>query len=367
MDRDIILNSLFISNFRGISVLKKAIVKSSIFLVFLLFIISILNSIFIIKTGHRSKLIEGLYKHTGNAYDVVLMGSSHMNGGIDPNVLWHQEGITSFNYATGGQPIDVTYYLLKEVLKYHNKPIVVVDLYYLGLTDEYGNEGYVRNALDNMNFSLNKLSAIINCTPRQDRINYLVPIMKYHDRWKELTIRDFLYDSSSNYFGKGFDSGTDKYEKNNSSNVLITGTVDLPPKTEEYLIKIIELSKEVGFKLIFTNTPYDYNSTAGSENWVKEPAKMFNKVAEIAKENNIPFINYNDKLNDIGFDFKADMNNSSHVNIWGAYKVTMDLGEFLKENYSLVDHRSDNKYAQWNTDYSHSQAASISSKNKSSI
>jgi len=272
-----------------------------------LIVVSTLNSIFIIKTGHRSKLIEGLYNHTGKAYDVVLMGSSHMNGGIDPNVLWYQEGITSFNYATGGQPIDVTYYLIKEVLKNHDNPIVVVDLYYLGLTDEYGDEGYVRNALDNLRLSKNKVDAIINCTPRHNWESYLVPIIKYHDRWKELTARDFLYDSSESYFAKGFEAGTEKYGKDNSSEVFTTGTVDLPPKTEKYLTEIINLSQEMGFKLIFTNTPYDYNSTTGSTNWVKEPAKMFNKVAEIAKINNIPFINYNEKLGELKFDFKTDI------------------------------------------------------------
>ncbi len=339
--------------------LKKAILKSIIFIILVIGVVSILNSVFIIKTGHRSKLIEGLYNHTGNAYDVVLMGSSHMNGGIDPNVLWHQEGITSYNYATGGQPIDVTYYLLKEVLKNHNNPIVVVDLYYLGLKDEYGEEGYVRNAIDNLNLSINKLNAIINCTPRQEWKNYLIPIMKYHDRWKELTSRDFLYDSSAGYFAKGFEAGTDKYGKESSNNGLTTGTIDLPPKTKDYLTKIIDLSQKEGFKLIFTNMPYDYNSTAGSTNWIEEPAKMFNKVEKIAEENQIPFINYNDKLTEVEFDFKVDMNNSSHLNIWGSNKVTLDFGNFLKENYRLVDHRGDSKYAQWNIDYTHSQAASI--------
>lgn len=344
---------------------RKAMIKSFIFLGLVMIIISILNSIFIIKTDHRGKLIEGLYDHTGDAYDVVLMGSSHMNGGIDPNVLWHQYGITSFNYATGGQPIDVTYYLLKEVLKKHKNPIVVLDVYYLGLTGEYGDEGYVRNVLDNMKFSMNKLDAIINCTPLQDRVNYLFPIFKYHYRWPELTAQDLNYDTSEAYYAKGFNAGTNKYGKEDSSNVSTTATVELPAKTEEYLNKIIELSKNEGFKLIFINTPYDYNSTAGSSSWVKEPAKMFNKVAEIAKDNNIPFINYCDKMNEIGFDFKTDMNNSSHTNIWGAVKVTMNLGKFLKENYNLSDHRNDNKYAQWNSDYIHSQAAPILEQKKS--
>jgi len=58
------------------------------------------------------------------------------------------------------------------------------------------------------------------------------------------------------------------------------------------------------------------------------------------------------------------MNNSSHVNIWGSGKVTMNFGEFLNENYNLLDHRKDNKYAQWNLDYKLSQAASISAQAK---
>ena len=284
MDRGIMLNSLSIFNSRRKQVVRKAIIKGSIFVILLMCIIAMLNSIFTLKTNHREKLIEGLYNHTGDAYDVVLMGSSHMNGGIDPNVLWHQYGITSYNYATGGQPIDVTYYLLKEVLKKHNNPVVVVDLYYLGLTDEYGEEGYIRYALDNMKFSINKLDAILNATPSKDRVNYVFPIFKYHDRWKELTAKDFNDDTASSYYTKGFEAGIEKYAKDDSSNCSTTGTADLPPKMEDYLFKIIDLSKKDGFKLIFTNTPYDYNSTAETNNWVKEPAKMFNKVAEIANK-----------------------------------------------------------------------------------
>ncbi len=84
---------------------------------------------------------------------------------------------------------------------------------------------------------------------------------------------------------------------------------------------------------------------------------MFNKVAEIAKKDNIPFINYNDKMNEINLDFKNDMHNSGHLNIWGAYKVTKDFGNYLEQNYSLKDHRNDSAYSQWNIDYKKSQAA----------
>lgn len=58
---------------------KKFIFRFTTFIIILLLIISIITPVFIIKTGHREKLIEGLYKHEENSYDVVLLGSSHMN------------------------------------------------------------------------------------------------------------------------------------------------------------------------------------------------------------------------------------------------------------------------------------------------
>ncbi|MCC5438269.1 hypothetical protein [Clostridium botulinum] len=330
---------------------KKFIFRFTTFIIILLLIISIITPAFIIKTGHREKLIEGLYGHEENSYDVVLLGSSHMNGSINPNILWNEHGITSFNYGTGGQPIDVTYYLLKEILKKQDNPIVVIDLYYLGLTDEFGKDEYIRYVLDNMKFSINKIKAIINTTPKSQWVYYFFPILKYHSRWKELQKEDFKFDTKSSYYAKGFSAGRNKYNKENLSNTSTNEKSNLPSKSKDYLYKIINLSKKENFKLVFTNAPHDYTSTHALDNWHKEPAKMFNEVAEIAKKNNIPFINYCDMIDEMNFDFKSDMNNEGHVNIWGADKLSTHLGNFLKENYELKDHRYDDKYKQWNLDY----------------
>jgi len=335
----------------GVKVIKKAILKASIFFIIVIFIISFLNPLLIIKSGYYSSYYQGLYANTGDKYDVVLLGSSHMHSAINPNILWNDYGMTSFNYASAGQPIDVTYYLLKEILKKQEKPIVVVDLYYLGLTEKYGNGPYISNVLDNMKFSKNKIEAIIACTPRWEWKNYIFPFAKYLNRWKVLTEEDYKFDKLSTYFEKGLNVGSEKYGKEIKANVLIEGVEDLPPKSEEYLNKIIDLSKEKGVKLIFTNAPYDDTSTVGNITWHKAPGKMFNKVEEICKENDIEFINYNKKLDEIEFDFKVDMFNIGHLNIWGSNKVTKHLGEFLKGKYDLKDHRKDKNYEQWNKDY----------------
>ena len=339
--------------------MKKLICKGFIFLTLLTLILVSASSVFIYKIDHRGKLLDGLYT-SDDPYDVVLMGSSHMNGGIDPNVLWKQCGITSFNYATGGQPIDVTYYLLQEVLKKHTPSVVVVDLYYLGMTTEYGETGFISNALDNMRFSWNKVEAIQNCTQQKEWISYLFPTLKYHFRWSSLTAADFAYDSSSIYYLKGFSAGTQRYGKQDVSYADTTKKGKVPEKSLSYFYKFIELSKEKGFQLIFVNMPCDYTESNQEDGWVDDCEAMFNTVADLCKEESIPFLDLCDQMGEIGLDFSQDMNNSGHLNVWGAYKTSAYFGDYLKKNYSLPDRRNDSELAaRWNQDYSHSLAASV--------
>lgn len=332
-------------------VLKKAIIKSSVFILLISLVLSLLNPIFVLKLEHRRKLYQGLYRDTDATFDVLLLGSSHMHSGINPNVLWNKYGITSFNYGTGGQPINVTYYLLKEAVKKHKDPIVVVDLYYLGYVETYGKSGYIRYVLDSMKTSMNKVEAVINTTPKSYWITYVFPFLRFHTRWKELNKDDFYYDYDLNYYSKGFAATQDMYGNDNKSNPFVSGNAELPPESKEYLMKIIELSKQEGFKLVFINVPYDSTVTDASPSFVKDSPRMFNTVSEIAEENNIPFIDYNKKLDELGFDFKSDMSNADHMNTWGAEKVSTLLGSYLAHNYDLTDHRSDPKYTQWNRDY----------------
>ncbi|MGX8709899.1 MAG: hypothetical protein ACQGTM_06585 [bacterium] len=337
---------------------KKMIGKSLLFTALLAVLLAALSPIFVYKTEHRAKLEEGLYL-SDDQYDVIFMGSSHMNGGLDPNVIWNQQGIPSFNYATGGQSLDVTYYLLKEVLKTHKSPLVVVDLFYLGMTTQYGESGLISNTVDNMQFSGNKLETIWNCVSPQDRIAYLLPVLKYHFRWSSLQEKDFGFDVASLYYSKGFAAGTNRYGKPNSEWKATDNRIDIPEKSLEYLNKIIDLSKTENFDLIFINMPCDYSEAEKESDWVNDCEALFNTVADVAEENGIPFLDLYDKKDEVGLDFANDMNNAGHLNLWGAYKISSYFGNYLAENYDLEDHRSDSAYAQWNEDYKYSQAASV--------
>jgi hypothetical protein len=340
--------------------LKKLIRKICILVLILLLVIIPSGRVFIYKTGHRGSLQDGLYL-SNDRYDVVMIGGSHMNGGLDPNVLWKRQGISSYNYATGGQPIDVNYYLLKEVLKKQKSPLVVLDTFYLGMTAEYGETGFVSNVLDNVNLSRNKLDAIWNCVPPDERLFYLLPMLKYHFRWSSLTARDFTYDSTSVYYAKGFEAGTSRYGKPISSWEKTEKRAAIPAKPLDYLNKIVALCKENGCQLLLVNFPCDYSEPNTQDGWVDDCEALFNTVADYASEHDgVAFLDLYDKADDIGLDFANDMNNAGHLNIWGACKVSSYFADYLKQHYTLPDHRSDSAYARWNEDYKKSQAAAVS-------
>lgn len=331
--------------------LKKIILKILIFAVIILVTTSLLSPVLLYKAGHRQKLIQGLYDSTQKTVDVVYVGSSHMNGAISPDVIWDKYGITGENYATGGQPIEVSYYLIKEILKTNPHPVVVLDVYYLGLKSQYGSESYCRYVLDNMKFSYNKLDAIFHCVTPQKWLTFIFPFFEYHSRWSEIDKKDFTYDSDkSSYYAHGFSSGTEKYGKESKAAFTAEGTAEIPEASLKYLNKIISLSKEKNFTLVFVNMPHDYSSTENLDTWVEEPAKMFNTVQKIADENGIDFINFCTLLDEVDFDFKTDMKNSGHVNIYGAHKLSEYMGKYLSQTLKLTDHRGDSSYAQWDAD-----------------
>ena len=227
----------------------------------------------------------------------------------------------------------------------------MLDIYYLGLKNTYGSESYIRYVIDNMKFSTNKLSAIASCTPPQKWFTFLFPFFEYHARWSEITKTDFTYDNiKTSYYAHGFSAGTAQYGKDSAAPFTAQGTASIPDKALSYLNKIIALSKEKKFTLVLANMPYDYSSTQSLDTWVSEPAKMYNTVAQIADENGIKFVNFSTMLDEIGFDFKSDMNNEGHVNLAGAHKLSAYMGRFLSEQLNLADHRGHDDYAQWDTD-----------------
>ena len=79
--------------------------------------------------------------------------------------------------------------------------------------------------------------------------------------------------------------------------------------------------------------------------------KKHNGLAAYAKEQKIPYLDLNLKQKELGIDWQMDtVDKGDHLNLTGARKVTRYLGNYLKENYELPDHREEQSYREWNAE-----------------
>ena len=70
---------------------------------------------------------EGFYAEPENSLDVICIGSSHVFLDISPMAMWKAEGITAYDLTSSIQRMWVSYYYLKEALKYQTPKVVVLD------------------------------------------------------------------------------------------------------------------------------------------------------------------------------------------------------------------------------------------------
>ena len=91
----------------------------------------------------------GFYEMEEDTVDVLLLGSSQMGAGLNPQDIYDEAGIRSYNLASNNQPLWVSYYWLREALNYQSPKVVVLDCYML-FFDQNIEEDQVRQALDYM-------------------------------------------------------------------------------------------------------------------------------------------------------------------------------------------------------------------------
>ena len=104
----------------------------------------------------------------------------------------------------------------------------------------------------------------------------------------------------------------------------------------EYLDKIYSLCKDNGINLVLMKAPSVY------PHWYDEWDKQ---VSDYAYEHGILYLNTINEAGNIGIDYTTDtFDYGQHLNVEGAEKLSLYLGEQLVKNFRLTDHRQDESY-----------------------
>ncbi len=282
-------------------------------------------------------LIAEYYNETV-AHDVVFVGDCEVYENFSPITLWEKYGISSYIRGSAQQLIWQSYYLLEDIFKYETPEVVVFNV----LSMKYGepqSESYNRLNLDGMRLSPSKIKAVrASMTEDEDLITYIFPLLRYHDRWREISGEDVKYMFSRDEIGHSgylMQCGVRPVE-----------TIPAPIPLEDYnfadvcwqyLDKMRELCQENGSELILIKAPSLY------PHWYDEWEAQ---IVEYADRHGLKYYNLLDVSDDMGIDWSTDTYDMGlHLNVYGAEKLSDYFGKILSEDVGVSDRRDDEEFA----------------------
>lgn len=286
--------------------------------------------------------IGGFYREDKNSIEVLGLGTSHMYCTLNPDALWHDTGIRSYVLASQQQPLDITYYYLKDALKRQSPSVVIVEA--VMTTDDHKEitSAVIHDAVDWMRPGINRLSVIHKCAPIEDRPEYILPLIKYHSRWKDLAEEDskFEFRTETDPF-HGYVFLTDSSE-NHCRQISYSAVDAVPPDsdTANTLLSFRELAEKEGFQLLLLLAPY----AEADENIAK-----LKGVSEFCAENRIDFLDLNTVYDSLGIDNNTDYYDSGHFNVYGSEKATDYIARYLSDHYHLIGSAAEDP--DWVSDY----------------
>ncbi len=301
-----------------------------------------------IRRDDETNEIHAFYGEEENTVDVLYVGSSPLLRGVSPMLMYRDYGYTGYVRASALQAPSVTYGLLAESLNYQTPQVVVLGCDNLFQEYDYAErEGDLRRALDGMKLSGYKwriIREVAEADERQTELSYIFPLLRYHERWKEVNPAEAETEPLMQHsFKKGHvylrQAEPQEYPENFMEP---TGeTVAFDESALEYTKKSIALCKEKGIEVVILHLP--------KMSWTYE---MSQALEEFAQEQGVAYVDMDREeiRNEIGLDPQTEYYDQGHVNLAGSVKVTAWLGAYLDSHYDLPDHRGDENYAQWDAD-----------------
>ena len=320
---------------------RKSVLTIILKTVLIVFLVITLNRIFLPKyifENQDGRITQEYYPQSRYVY-VVFVGSSTVYSAIDPRVLWKEEGISSYVRANASQSMWISYYMIEDAIRCHKPELVCIDTTFIKYGDDFVEEPSTRKALDGMRMSSSKIKCVRASMGEDEKmVDYIMPLFRFHSRWKELTLDDFRYA----YYNKPVTFNgylpDEEIKAAEPGELLYTkdGDTDLSPKNIEYLRRAIELCQSKGIQVMVFKVP------AHSSNWSRD---YDDQIEKITKEYGLSYINFDDRNAKIGLDYSLDTpDGGSHLNTTGAEKFTSYLGKHLKDNYNVSDRRTENMY-----------------------
>jgi len=296
------------------------------------------------ETNPEGALICEYYANAGN-HDVVFIGDCEVYENFSPITLWEEYGIPSFIRGSPQQMIWQSYYLMEETFRYEAPKVMVFNVLSMqyDTPESTGNpkrrEAYNRMTLDGMRWSLSKWNAVQASMTEEEKqweamVTYLFPLLRYHDRWSQLTQEDLRW-------------WLNREEISHNGYLMQTAVRPAadpyaqPPRADYtfgenswyYLNKMVDLCEAHGTQLVLIKSPSLY--PVWWWDWDKQ-------IKDYAQEKGLLYLNFLEYEQEIGIDWNTDTYDAGlHLNVSGAEKASAWFGKILTEECGLTSRKDD--------------------------
>lgn len=269
------------------------------------------------EAGMHEAHAKGFLAEPEDSLDVLILGNSEVYRGVAPLTIWEEYGITAYSCGTNGQILYQTEDYLRRALEHQHPKVVFLE------TDILFSD-----------------HSTLDVVPH--RAEELFPLIRYHDRWKNLHFSDFTspirFDAVQNdkgYTFMGFVDSVDEGEYMVPSDAV----EPISRKNVRHVQNILDLCQNHGAELIIFSTPSTMNGSYARHN----------AAIQLTEQLGIVYIDMNLMPEDVPIDWQTDsMDAGNHLNYYGAKKVSSCLGRYLTETGLFADKRTMPEFAPWN-------------------
>ncbi len=281
-----------------------------------------------------------------NSIDVLFVGSSSFYRGISPLVLWNEYGFTSYVLANSNQSPLAIYESIEDALKTQKVKLVVLDGIVMLREYDYSDyEAHIRKYVDPIPLSTRKLKLIYKFWQEDSELtiaSFLFPIIRYHDRWMELSEEDYRPFNLNHVIDTKGQTNISYFiplEYPEGYMEVMDSLTPLGENAKNYYDRLIQLCEKNNTRIIFVTLPrlsWDDGS--------------YNSLLKYTSGKQIPYFDYSfpDEINKVGLDLRTDFLDMNHLNDYGAKKISIAIGEDILQMVSLPDHRDDPNFSTWN-------------------
>lgn len=282
--------------------------------------------------------------------DVLMIGASNIYAGAAPAVIWHESGITSYNFGVSSTCMMLCYYQLKYLLQDTHPSLVILDMSGVS-TDKDPTSGEmpfrkVYSSLPDEKIKAELLNDMCAHWEDTDPLLFRFPLLRYHERWEDLSEADFNEERRvKNYkpYSKGCYISIKQKKMDLPDDLFLYNRESALDVHMEYVQKIYELCESQGIELMLVSCPrirvYYADYQAGKE---------------FAESHGLNFMSFTTKedLDRAGILPDEDFYDVKHLNILGEVKFSTYLADYLKTHYTFESNENDSELcADWDNTY----------------